>query len=622
VKDALEELGRRIERVALDPDAIESQALFRVARPLFALTGWRARVSYGALEALVRTMRDARGADDGPKVLAAVQAATRELEANVVTVERAAIVRKRPPVAHAAWLRRAWELVVLASRATDAMFDGGAAPKALAGVTLPDRAAILPPLALRTKAHDDGELVTEVPTRESLPETEAEGRIGRRAGSTPALPPFESVVELELAAIDRLLDAARAERSVLARKRRLLVAARQRLLEASAALPIEPAGTRARADYLAREIARIDRFEHAGVSVDAGLVHQARLAVTRGDPRLAYAALAALEGAALAGGDARVAAVASRAIGKMCPGGDPRSAEVREASLQRSAMELLGADVVNDVAGAIDQARAAASARKRTAATATAIGECETAEAHFGPTAANEIARASIAVDGCFEVGGALAPMRVEDEERVLREVRFPTPHLLLVPARDVEDLPDAIVSDPRAILLDLAAGRLLSRRFVQDETRPTSRVVMRSEVRVYVVDGSGSMSGPRARVRDALLVAELSTMIARLRAPKAVRCTLYYRFFNDDLGPVTRVDSVAAARAAIRDVAGVITPAGRTSSSRSSRASARSRRRAPSTRIWRGPRSSSSPTARPRSTRRRSSRPAPRSPGSRSASA
>jgi hypothetical protein len=51
---------------------------------------------------------------------------------------------------------------------------------------------------------------------------------------------------------------------------------------------------------VAREIARIDRFEHAGLSVDAGLVHQARLAVTRGDPRLAYAALAALDGVALA----------------------------------------------------------------------------------------------------------------------------------------------------------------------------------------------------------------------------------------------------------------------------------------------------------------------------------
>ena len=40
------------------------------------------------------------------------------------------------------------------------------------------------------------------------------------------------------------------------------------------------------------------------------------------------------------------------------------------------------------------------------------------------------------------------------------------------------------------------------------------------NDARVYVLDGSGSMLGPRSRMRDALLVAELSTLVARLEDP------------------------------------------------------------------------------------------------------
>ena len=75
----------------------------------------------------------------------------------------------------------------------------------------------------------------------------------------------------------------------------------------------------------------------------------------------------------------------------------------------------------------------------------------------------------------------------------------------------------------------------------------------------MYVLDGSGSMQGPRSRVRDALLVAELSTLIARLKAPGEVTCTLYFRYFDEELGPVTRVDSVMSAKSAIRHVVSTV---------------------------------------------------------------
>ncbi len=540
--ERLAALGARIERVALDPDGIESQRLFRIARPVLALTGWRAQVKYSALARLVDAVRAARrgNVEALERAERTVADAVDELEANIAAVERAAIVRKRPPVAHADWLRRAWELVQLGARALQPGTPGEKSDWAPRAVAHADRAAIAPPLALAPPKQAPGELVGEVPTRARVPHTDEDARL----------------VELELAAVDRLLDAARAERNLLGRKRRLLVAARQRLLETCAALPVDAEGARARADHVAGAIARIDRLERAGLSADVSLVHQARLAVTRGDPRLAYAALAAVQDGALATGDERVASVAARAIGRVSPAA-PDTDAAREASIQKSAMELLGKDVLTDVNQAVADARERAGAREIAARDETTLASARWESRHFCAGAELDLARATVAVDGCFEVGGALAPVRVADAVRVWRDVRHPTQQMFLVPARDVQDLPDAILVDPRTVLLDLAAGRLLSRRFVEEEQRAATRIVMRSEVRVYVLDGSGSMTGPRARVRDALMLAELATMIERLKTPRAVRCTLFYRYFNEELAPVVRVDSVAAAREAVRDVAG-----------------------------------------------------------------
>ena len=91
--DALAALGLRIERVALDPSGIDAQRLFRVVRPLFALTGWRATIQYEALHAL----RPALAAAVTPETVAAARVAltraTAELEENLIAIERVAIVR-------------------------------------------------------------------------------------------------------------------------------------------------------------------------------------------------------------------------------------------------------------------------------------------------------------------------------------------------------------------------------------------------------------------------------------------------------------------------------------------------------------------------------------------------
>ena len=563
----LDELGRRIERVALDPAGIEEQLLFRVARPLLAVTGWRARVRFAALLALFPALREAAAGDAATNARTAHRAAVDELSENVESVERAAIVRRRAPVGHAAWLRRVWELLVHAEGALAALEAGSPDVDSLRRASRADIIGVLPPLGLAASAtekgakaaakgaskkdgpakkEDETPFTVDIPTRDRVPAADADVRI----------------VELELAAIDHLLAAARAERSLLGRRRRLLLAARQRLLDVSAALPVDRAGAKVRASFVAREIVRIDRLETAGLAMDVGLAHQARQAVDRGDPRRLYAALAAIDTAALAAGDGAVTRVTSRAISRMWDGADPTSAEATEASLQASASELLGAEVVAAVQERIESVRAAAK------------GHAEAATNDIERSAANEplvyfagadveLLRSTVAVDGCFEVGGALTPIRVVEEERFLQQVRHPTRDLVLVTAQDAHDMTDAIVGDPRTILLDLAAGRLLARRFVREEVRRHTRVVARTEVRVYVLDGSGSMKGPRARVRDALLLAELATLIARLKAPGEVRCTLYFRFFDKKLGPVTRVDDVSSARAAIREIVGTMRSGG-----------------------------------------------------------
>ena len=525
----LEELGERLARACRGPAEIESQLLFRMAGPLFALAGWRAKVEAPRLAELV-AMLGSEGEPPPPTRKAeALAAAVAELERNVVAIERVTVVKRKTPLAHALWLRRVHGVLTLVEATCAA--DLSEPPLELTrAVARTDPSALLPPLTLSP----DRGTPLDLRTKED-PDLE-DARL----------------VDLELCAIDHLMAAARAETALLGRKRRLLVAARQRLLEASAALPLEPEGLRARTRYLAREITRLDRLEAASVSTDVALVHQARQALARGDPHRLFATLSALDASALAAGDREVSARTGRVLARLTYGEDRAAAAL--ASLRRSAEELLG-DVAAEVSSAVDDARSDAFQRLGMGGAPSERTEANAFLRYLPEDADVAITRAAIAADGFFEVGGALAAVRVTEEERVRRVVRQPTQSLVLTPAEDVHDLRDAVIGDPRSILLDLATGRLFARRFVREEVHRRSRVILRGEVRVYVLDGSGSMQGPRARVRDAILVAELSTLIRRLESPGDTRATLYYRYFNEDLGLVSRVASVQEARAAIRQV-------------------------------------------------------------------
>src|SRR6185436_17200921 len=109
-----------------------------------------------------------------------------------------------------------------------------------------------------------------------------------------------------------------------------------------------------------------------------------------------------------------------------------------------------------------------------------------------------------------------------------------------------------------------LAAGTLLTRRYLSLENVTSERPGLRNDARFYLLDGSGSMLGSRSRMRDALLVNELVTLAARLQDPgRAGQPVLYYCYFNLEVGEVKRVATAAEAHQAIEDVIGTVRAGG-----------------------------------------------------------
>jgi uncharacterized protein with von Willebrand factor type A (vWA) domain len=88
-------------------------------------------------------------------------------------------------------------------------------------------------------------------------------------------------------------------------------------------------------------------------------------------------------------------------------------------------------------------------------------------------------------------------------------------------------------------------------------------------EARVYLLDASTSMldgapDGVRARVRDALLLAELATTLRRLEEPgREVRLSLHYRWFTKRLGPIQAVRTSGEALAALGEVMSTVRKGG-----------------------------------------------------------
>ena len=517
--EELGDLGRRIERIVAAPETIRAP-LIRLVRPVLRRVGYQPKVSVNAIRVLCEALRvmSAERAPEQMDMKRLVRHAVDELDGNVTSVERTVVVNRSVPVAHAAWLRRLYETVVRAEAASSGR--GRRTEMRIAGRD--DSAVLFPPLVVKgSEAEPDG---------------------SEKADES-------ALLGFQLGAIDHLLDSAHEEREVLERRRRLLEAARQLLLETSAALPLDHEGVAGRMRAISREITWIDRLQAAGVRMDTGLLHQARTAVSRGERQRLFALLAAIDRCAVAAGDLETAERTEAAIRALDPQGHAKTTAAMAESVSRSGVEVFG----NEIGKAIDLGYE--QGRSNLGGVANKFVEGLLAK-YLAPGAERSTIAASLAVDGCFDVGGALSPVRVNEDEVRLEQVPFPTPKLILVPAVGPEDVPGAVIDDPRSVLLSLAEGKLLTRRFVHQRVHTRTRTVLRGEVRIYVLDGSGSMIGPRARMRDSILIAELATVARRMSdAARTGRVILFYRYFSDDVGPVTRVDSPDSALAEITNI-------------------------------------------------------------------
>jgi hypothetical protein len=512
MKERLAALDARIERVSLGQ--LEDNRLRRLVRPIVRVLSRPQPLDVRALRALVElATRPEIALLRDPT--AAIEAAVDELEKNLRSVEWVLRHEERVDVAKSAWLRRAHGIV---ARISEALRSDD-------------------PVLRRMAARIDG-------TRILVP-------LARSEGDAP-----EPLVDLQLAGVDRLLELARGERAFLARRRSLLEAARQVLLETAAALPLDRNAVEVRRAAIAREIVRIDRLEAAGVRPDLALLHQARAALARGEPQTLHATLVALDDGAADAFDEDVARRTQRALAIVRGGVDIDEARALGASADRSAREVLGDRVIS----AVQEAHRRARRDLKRDLKRVPPSYVSAATKYFDPGAERQLFDLAVAVDGAFEVGGTLSPRRVVEIETRARRVPWPTQDLMLLPAKGLEDLPRAVISDPRSILLDLATGRLLTRQYVDHERIERVRTRIQSELRVYLLDGSTSMVGARARTRDAILTAELATLLERFDQFGArARVSLLYRYFDSALGPVTRVADAKGVLRAIEDVAATL---------------------------------------------------------------
>lgn len=454
-------------------------------------------LSADALSALLKRVLPSEGSSrealPGPALRPFVDAAVHELEANLERVAQLAESREHPPFAYVTWL---WQ-VSEALRRIDVDCSTPASPRASG-----PKAG---PMA-----------TTATPTVASLVPLSPE----------QLLPPLPTGPRLRGLAIDPLLDLAGRETELLGRRRRLYEAARRLLLETAADTPLPDSAMQARVAAITARVRDINSWQSRGVAPDVELAHQIRRAVQRRDAGALGPLLAALRGVA---GTAHFEPGLRRQLGAL----------LAHPSRAKPALEL--AQLNRDVFG-------------ETAAQAVERG-CERArrelEAPLNSEA--ELVQAGACVDGCFELGRSVAPVRVLETQQRMAEVTFPTQTLVLRAARGPNDLPSALIGDPRLVLYELASNSLLARRYLAQRKTPRVSVPRFAEARYYLLDGSGSMSGRRARMRDAIVISELGAMIRHLEVGEAVaRPIVYYRYFTKAAEPLARASSIDEARACI----------------------------------------------------------------------
>jgi hypothetical protein len=346
------------------------------------------------------------------------------------------------------------------------------------------------------------------------------------------LPPLPSGERLQGFAVQPLIDLAARETRVLGRRRRLLEAARRALLESAAGLQLPAEQVEPHMLAIAEGIQQVTAWQQAGIDVDEDVAHQLRKAVHRRDAPTVEALLSVMAN-----------------LNRSAPA---RSALFERIDVaQRTFAQRLGRAALPSLQTATLRTFGASAA-------AAVLRSSQRVQREYGATSATaiELTQAANCVDASFELGRSVSPVRALEEQRRMAIVPFPTQTMVLEPARRVADLPHSLIGDPRLIVHQLATHSLLARRYLAERKRRVNVAARYAEARYYVLDGSASMGGRRGRMRDAILISELSMLIRHLESGTATaRPIVYYRYFTKQAESAIKVETVDEALAAIEAV-------------------------------------------------------------------
>lgn len=456
---------------------------------LWGLTQEPVELQSKALSALLKqaTSNPGQAPQRGRALAIDFDAACHELQANVVALRALSECREHPPFAYVTWLWRVAQALEKLER------DGWLEP-----VASPAQGAVTP---------------NKVETQR-FP-----------FATAPLLAPLPIGPALRGLALQPLLDVANRETRQLGRRRRLLEAARRVLLESAASVDMPPSAVEARMLAITEQIREINQWQASGVDPDVAVSHQIRQAVSRRDSAAVSSLLGVLD--------------------ELVRSSPEQATLGRRLSGLRSKLASLDSD-----AGPPTLAALCERTFGDTAARAIRRGS-ERAQRELGApaTAEGELIRAGSSVDGAFELGRSVAPVRVLEEQRRMAAVDFPTQSMVLELARNVADLPNSLIGDPRLVLYDLASHTLLARRYLAQRTRKVAGTARYSEARYYLLDGSASMAGRRGRMRDAIVISELGAMIRHLEHGTATaRPIVYYRYFSKGTEPVVKASTIEEA--------------------------------------------------------------------------
>ncbi len=320
-------------------------------------------------------------------------------------------------------------------------------------------------------------------------------------------------------------------------KRRDLDLAHELLLRASAST----SGDRDRLRQMRMEVAAARERVRAAPVVRSlhDLIRHVRHTARR-DPRTAYKSLKALYERAVEAGDGTLAEASRKAVGAMLPPNE----QIRPLVEQSRLKHRLGWKEPGRVADDVKQIEKAPAGGK------TGGDGAGDVLAQLAFDLDEEKLEALELASGCarfFDVEDTLTEQVVEAEltetRPVQRRVSHPTQTMSYEFTNSLDELHNFVIQSPSMLLYDLASSRQTVRAYLEEEPPPVSKRIKKTAVRVYVLDASGSMHGPRSRFRDAILIAELNAL--RVKARQGIDFDpLYFSFFNDSPTELARIDN------------------------------------------------------------------------------